>query len=387
VITTSVIAAHHIIFWILQINEFPVYAFEVEHVTFGFLLIHAFFAVAEGGVLTYIAKRNFAASLSALTLTNVVSEILKDPNNLNLSVKLDHDNPRMADFNRFVTSIKDLIEQTSKVGLTVNRVSGQVAELTTGLQKSLSETSLQVDSIASSSEEMSSTIAHVAANASSVNDIATQTKTLSSSAKDTIEGTSKDVSQLRTDLTETSNTINSLSEKCDRISQVMEAIKVVSEQTNLLALNAAIESARAGEHGRGFAVVADEVRQLAIKTRESVEEISEVSQALINDGNTSVGQMSQCLKSAEKAMEATSEACNMIDEVLAGITQVEASIGSVASSTEQQSMASSSIAASAQQLYDLSQQETASATQTLTEVEELRKHSETLEKQLSKFHV
>jgi methyl-accepting chemotaxis protein len=234
---------------------------------------------------------------------------------------------------------------------------------------------------------MSSTIAHVAANASSVNDIATQTKTLSSSAKDTIEGTSKDVSQLRTDLTETSNTINSLSEKCDRISQVMEAIKVVSEQTNLLALNAAIESARAGEHGRGFAVVADEVRQLAIKTRESVEEISEVSQALINDGNTSVGQMSQCLKSAEKAMEATSEACNMIDEVLAGITQVEASIGSVASSTEQQSMASSSIAASAQQLYDLSQQETASATQTLTEVEELRKHSETLEKQLSKFHV
>ncbi|MEL0067235.1 MAG: methyl-accepting chemotaxis protein, partial [Gammaproteobacteria bacterium] len=192
---------------------------------------------------------------------------------------------------------------------------------------------------------------------------------------------------LSTDLVDTSATINALSEKCDRISQVMEAIKVISEQTNLLALNAAIESARAGEHGRGFAVVADEVRSLSIKTRESVEEISEVSQALITDGKTSVTQMQQCLQSAERAMKASSDAVAMIEDVQQAIANVEFSISDVAGSAEQQLAASISIASSAQQLTNLSQKESASARESLSEVELLRQHSQELEQRLSKFRV
>ena len=384
---TAVVAVHHIVFFLLQSNDVGVMVFMEGRVTVGLLIVHAIYALAEGGVLMYVASRSHVSAIAGLKLSNSIEKILRDPEQLDLTVEVEELNEDSRAFNQFISSVKSLIQKTNAVGSALNSVSLQVAELSNALTNSLVESSQHVDSIATASEQMSSTIAYVSNNASKVNATATTTKDLSVNARKTIQASNNDVTHLRTDLADTSATINALSEKCDRISQVMEAIKIISEQTNLLALNAAIESARAGEHGRGFAVVADEVRSLSVKTRESVEEISEVSQALITDGKTSVTQMQQCLESAERAMNASAEAVTMIDEVQSAISNVESSISDVASSTEQQSSASSSIASSAQQLADLSQQETASARDSFSEIQKLRQHSEQLESQLSKFRV
>jgi methyl-accepting chemotaxis protein len=144
------------------------------------------------------------------------------------------------------------------------------------------------------------------------------------------------------------NVVQELHSTASEIGEVVRMIEDIASQTNLLALNATIEAARAGEAGRGFGVVAGEVKHLAGQTAKATADIaarvaaiqSATEQAVqaIQGVRGTIGEMREISNFVATTMEnqsaATSEIAANTGLVANATAQVTANAESVSSSME-----------------------------------------------------
>ncbi|MGQ8365966.1 methyl-accepting chemotaxis protein [Glaciecola sp. 1036] len=387
VTSTAVIAVHHIAGFIVQNAGGGLIVFEDSSPAFLILVIHALFAILECVVLCFMAKKSFEDGKVSQQIQHNVSQIVGKNGEIHLTERSKSDEDHDSDFLMMIDSVRELVERVNFVGEELLTFSSKVANSSQMLDDTVDAQNNQVSAISEAMRNMTTSIQAVADLSQNANEFAESAKLKTSDTRTVIDASRSNISELKSTLQFTSDAIGDLSNKCQNIAEVMQSIKSVAEQTNLLALNAAIESARAGEHGRGFAVVADEVRNLAIKSKESAEEIEKITELLTTSANNSVDNMNNCVEMVNVAAESSEHATSNMVDVLEGISQVNSNVTQVASSAYEQASTSESISQTAENLHALFSDEKVQVEALKEDVLQLKQLSEELSQRLSKFKI
>lgn len=192
---------------------------------------------------------------------------------------------------RAIRNIIDIAENS------INETRDNVNELVLGgstLFTRTEENIIDIASVASSTEEISSTIQQTSMNSVQIDSMMKESKDMVDKAYESI--------------IETAETAKLVSEVSSKIGNITKSIEDIAMQTGLLALNASVEAARAGDQGKGFAVVASEVRALSQTSSVSVKSIIE----LINESNEKIKKSEKSSMESKKLFE---DIKNKIDEM------------------------------------------------------------------------
>lgn len=285
------------------------------------------------------------------------------------------------------TGLRGLIGDVRDGIVQVSSAAEQLSAVTEQTSAGVNAQKTETDQIATAMQEMTATTHEVARNAGLAAKTAVDASRQALQGDEVVGKAVNQIELLADEMETTKDAMLTLRSNADSIGGVLDVINAVAEQTNLLALNAAIEAARAGEAGRGFAVVADEVRSLAIRTRTSTDEITQLIAGL----NRSTDRMStvllQSTQLTDSSVQHSREARAMLKGITESVKNIESMNEQIACAAEQQSAAGEEISRSVTSVRDISDQTAAASEETASSSMELARISVQLQEMTNRFKI
>tara|TARA_B100002003_G_scaffold232075_1_gene243600 strand:- start:9145 stop:10779 length:1635 start_codon:yes stop_codon:yes gene_type:complete len=351
------------------------------------ILVNSTELLVIGGLMVIGGLR---LSRSILRPMRQVNRAMEQVANANLSVRLNYQSA--DELGEMAANVDKTLEVFQSLIAQLVASSTQVEGSAEQLASAAVQTNQSVQAEMRSTQQLYHAVESLSVTIDTINQRANQTAQVSELVEKGVKSSSAEVADSEATIKSmsevvaaTAGQLRSLEADTVEIANVLVEIESISEQTNLLALNAAIEAARAGDSGRGFAVVADEVRQLAMRTRNSTEEVRGVIERLRRSVAQSVSSMEQSEQNALDSMQLTSHANASLEHILGHVESVREQALDGAEATEEQSVVVKEIQQHLGKITEVSDQTSSASEMVAANSEQLSQLATDLQRQVSRF--
>lgn len=352
-------------------------------------------------IILLIASLAIGLAFATKTISNLTSQLGGEPAEVvNILTKVANGDLRQrielkaGDTTSVLASIKstqdklsvmilEITQSAHELSVSAQQLSTSAQALSVGISRQGESTS----SMAASVEELAVSVAHVSDSASQGTQLAGESSSAASAGSEVIKSAADAILLVVGQVERTSGEITKLGTESESISNVVQVIKEVAEQTNLLALNAAIEAARAGEQGRGFAVVADEVRKLAERTASATVEIGSLITEIQSSAHSAVASMSGVVGDVKSSNEMAIKSGSSIGQIASMSSQVLAVTKDISMALVEQNIACTDIAQNVERVAQMAEENSAATDQVAASANNLAEISERLKSSVLQFSV
>ena len=255
----------------------------------------AFFVIILVAMTIILRTVATPAKKTKKALDEIVSNIQNNEGDLTERVPVetvDEIGQMSEGINSFIEELQQIMQKLKEDSVSLMASAEMVEAKIEASNESANNVSATTEEMSASMEEISATLAQVAeGNASILVDVRSMSEKAAGGAQlveeikerakgiyaTTLEDKEKASSMMEEIRISLQQAVEE-SKSVERIRELTNEILSITNQTNLLSLNASIEAARAGEAGRGFAVVAGEISHLADNSRETANNIQNISE-------------------------------------------------------------------------------------------------------------
>jgi methyl-accepting chemotaxis protein len=347
------------------------------------------FALIGAAILLSLAANFLTSRVIASTMKSAVGaiyEVSKGDLTKQIAVHSQDEIGEMSShFNAFIDNLRKIMMHVAEDSDKISSASAKMQHVIEQMVTAFEEIANQINSIAVSSEELSSTSCDVARNCTIAADSSKRSNDAVKAGHVVMEESVAVMKAIYEKVKGLAEFVQSLGKRSDQVGEVIGFINDIADQTNLLALNAAIEAARAGEHGRGFAVVADEVRKLAERTTQATQEIARTIVAMQSETKSIVTSIEESVMEVEIGTEKAKKSRQFLNDIASQIATVNTQINQIAVAVEQENATTGQTSQSIQQVSSVMNETTKKIHEAAPAAHQVAKVAEALETMIKQF--